>query len=114
MVISSAYRLDRYFVSSSLFKTGGLKEKYKVVFFFYNKRARNEFLRIGIALTVLAYGLMGISSIIFGVGLVSQNGDLQFVSSVVSFILVAFATIMIMIEMIIFFIKEIREGKINE
>ncbi|MDD3171627.1 MAG: hypothetical protein PHO86_04830 [Bacilli bacterium] len=110
IVMTSGYRLDKDLNDGETKKTIRVFELFKTFMFIKNKKDRDGVLPISVFYHVLAYFLSFVSIVFFVVAIITNGGDQRFLSVVVSFVLMATSTIILMVEMIIWFIVDIKEG----
>ncbi|MGD9887541.1 MAG: hypothetical protein AB7T03_06250 [Bacilli bacterium] len=112
-VIASCYRLDKYIPKDKYFGRGNLWEKAKPLFVFTKKAKRQDFMTLTIIFQTMAYSMMVFSSVVFLVAILRNNPDWEFISSVVSYVLIALATIENILEIVVLEIMEIRGEHID-
>ena len=105
LMVSSGYRLDKSDYQRKLFYRISLPKKLQR---FIVRSQQPKTMVYTIFIDLFAYMLVLISLTVFIIAEVLQNGDWIFISATISFVLCALGTIQMIIEMIIYFIEEIK------
>ncbi|MGD9605242.1 MAG: hypothetical protein AB7V00_03670 [Bacilli bacterium] len=112
-IIASCYRLDKYTPKDKYFNRGDLWERAKPIFVFTKKTKRQDFMILTIIFQVLAYSMMFISIVVFVIAITTKNENWELFSKIVSFVLIAFAVLENIFEMIVLEIMDIRGEHID-
>jgi len=114
LVISSAHRMNEYLPKTTLYKRSMLSEKTKRFFFMSDIRSKKEYLTLGIVFVILAVLSIFVSIVFFLIAILTENATLDFWSVVVSFVLMASGTLVVIAEMLVFFAEEIKKNQKNK
>jgi hypothetical protein len=112
-VLASCYRLDKYVPKDKYFGRSNIYPKAKPLFVFTKKTNRHDFMTVSIIFQITAYFFMGFSLIVFVISLITANENLKLWSTVLSFILIGYAVLENLFEMIVLEMMEIRGEHID-
>lgn len=110
LVMTSGCRLNKEFKGKKETKKIQLSPLWQLFLLVKKEDSQNGVQRICLVYHILAYFLSLTSIVFFIVALITNGANETFLSVVVSFVLMAFSTVIFIIEMIIWFIVDVRSS----
>jgi hypothetical protein len=98
--LSSAYRMDRYLKDLRLFPKVHFKCKYKDYLFLSDRKTKKSFLLYSIVLNFAVYIEVVLMAVLYIVAMSLNNGDLNFIASVILFVFMVIDVLVILFEMV--------------